>query len=209
MALDAVRGFRRILGTGKSLSFVSWQTSSLGGDMNPFNPPTDNLYKFCSLTGVVMVLFALYVPYLLADQLYSKLTAGILEEKRIQIEIQYLEVEINRMKEAIESFKLAETPESVLRSGKTPIPISLAEYRELNVARDKALKDLRLKAAATESSVSEVNRLGRQLEVVYLRAILTLLAGTLLANYGFRRWYNRVQLYQDLALRKEGEKDAN
>jgi len=177
--------------------------------MNPFNPPTDNLYKFCSLTGVVMVLFALYVPYLLADQLYSKLTAGILEEKRIQIEIQYLEVEINRMKEAIESFKLAETPESVLRSGKTPIPISLAEYRELNVARDKALKDLRLKAAATESSVSEVNRLGRQLEVVYLRAILTLLAGTLLANYGFRRWYNRVQLYQDLALRKEGEKDAN
>lgn len=177
--------------------------------MNPFNLPTDNLYKFCSLTGIVLVLFALYVPYLLSDQLYSKLTATILEEKRIQIEARYLLAEISRMKEATENFKSAKTPETIVRSGKIPIEITAAEYKEMVFAQNKASRDLQLRAEETGSADEEITRLIRQLDFVYILAGLTLFAGVLLAIYGFHNWYHRVQQYQDLALRKEGEKNAN
>ena len=116
----------------------------------------------------------------------------MLEEDKIQIELRYLQTEIKRIKEATENFKSRETPGTIVRSGQIPVEITMAEYKEMISALNKAYKDLELRIAETNSTVREAKRLNWQLNFVYALAVLSFLAGYRLANYGSRNWYDRV-----------------
>ena len=97
--------------------------------MNVLPPPTDNLYKFCAITGVLIILASVYFPFVLAEDLSSKVTSAEVSMDKAVIEKRYLEKDLDRHLKMLKSHKLMAGDEKhVLAS------VSVARDQELKVA---------------------------------------------------------------------------
>ena len=55
------------------------------------NLPTDSLYKFCALSGILILLVSSYFPFKLIETINSKVLANKFEISRLGIETEFLE----------------------------------------------------------------------------------------------------------------------
>ncbi len=56
-----------------------------------YTPPTDSLYKFCALTGVVVLLLSVYVPFAFNNDLDSKVRSLTQQIGENEAQIEYWE----------------------------------------------------------------------------------------------------------------------
>ena len=54
-------------------------------------PPTDSLYKFCALSGILILLVSVYFPIKMLETIGSKVLANKKEVSRIKIETEHQE----------------------------------------------------------------------------------------------------------------------
>ena len=101
--------------------------------MNAIGPlplPTDNLYKFCALTGVAMVLFSYYTAWRFSDDLLRRMNATSLASKKAQIETDFLKRQVDRTEKTMNDLKANSTEEDAYKAGKVPLHISSDELRK-------------------------------------------------------------------------------
>ncbi len=170
--------------------------------MNIPDLPTDNLYKFVSLTGVLLSLVCFGVlEYRVNNQveldteiLLGKEALGYLKMNRESISTN-LDTIRNSINEKQATGKTIEDADLQGYSS------ALQEYDQLkkqNDNHDREIMSLRKKSEIAENHFNRTQR---------IRLILLLggFCGLALANIGFYFWYHRLQKYQDILVRHQAD----
>lgn len=195
--------------------------------MQNLQPPTDNLYKFVALTGVVLAITALLWPTTIFYSLrlrefeYSAQMAAARADFEVWQGMEAhsdLQLEQNAenkllLKQFMAEHPAESLPADVRELSKQEVLRVDQEKKDLIAAREKnfdraAAADKAL--GALEAKRQEIDFLKWTARATLILAALLLLSGTALAVIGFRLWYYRVQVYQDKILVAEATapKDA-
>lgn len=121
--------------------------------------PTDNLYKFCALVGVVIIGVAVYWEDNLVEDVRRRSVKLSLETKQAKIEVDYLQ----------------ELSADVKR-------VNMEQVRSLK-------RDIQLKVAEMESAQTEIKREHERSKQGIWDTAMAAIVGGLLAIYGFGKWY--------------------
>jgi hypothetical protein len=145
--------------------------------MNLPNLPTDNLYKFIALAGLTIIFFSMVLPIIALHNLK-------LELLKTNGELSVLQAEFEFLRDDMEVAKRNPSPETAPRLG------------------DK-MKELRIRTLQLKSKDEAERFLHRQTIIWQSVATIGISIGSLMLILGFKFWYQRVQKYQDLILKKE------
>ena len=154
--------------------------------------PTDNLYKFLALAGLLLLVFALVYPL-------DRLTELQLKQTKIDTEWQTLALEVSRLAEDSagvrgEVDRLQKNPNANIQDTKGALD-SIATISD-------RLHTLQIKQISLNGKGQEIKIVSG--DIFFMRKLLVFgfLLGGILALIGFLGWYFRVQKPQDMLLRK-------
>jgi len=150
--------------------------------MNINGLPTDNLYKFISLFGLVLFLTSLIFPY-------SKLSPLEIEKAELENEKELLSFDIDVLDKKIEFLKKNNDVEKLL------------------VLRDD-LNLLKRKSIEIEGKDRKLKLLISELKFYAQASLWGIVFSSIIIFYGFIRWYYRVQMHEDAILKEKAEKIA-
>lgn len=158
--------------------------------------PTDNLYKFLAVTGLICALACLLYPPIITVSMARKAADVVAARALIDIQIRDVESQIDDLSSDVHEAKTKESD------------VSEAEIASL----DGQLTILKEEARTLEKGLSSFERDGRiaQAEGEALSTQMDLIASAfvpsiVLALFGFLMWYLRVQRYADAVLRLQAE----
>ena len=172
-------------------------------------PPTDNLYKFLALSGLVLYLFSLSYPFIASKQLDREIDQVTEEITVLEIEVINFETEIKIFDKEIQS--LAKDIEDLEALDDTLLTEEDREWRKKNMAEKKEqLLDLMMRTgeigkrvALAEVKNERLKRLLTEVRVIRILGVVGTCLGGAIAIVGFMLWYFRVQIYLDRKLQKE------
>lgn len=141
------------------------------------NLPTDNLYKFMAISGIVLFSYCLVAPFVLMTQNLERIEKVSEEAAIISADVQLLDK------------MLAVDPVA---------PGDRAGARK----RLEESVDASRRNAALEAKIGMVHRLNQQNKFLMVLGSLGLLTGMGLGAAGFSLWYLRVQKYLDEQIKK-------
>ncbi len=148
--------------------------------MNIPTIPTDNLYKFMALTGVVLVIGSFILVWFKAER-----SQELLREYKQGAALIEAKIEIAELSDLLDQ-------ESRKRIGK-----SSELRREVGVDRAKLVV------------IEEELKLILEDKLMYMVfLIVSQVVGFSLSIVGFKLWYERVQKYQDIILRRQGTSEV-
>lgn len=201
------------------------------------NIPTDNLYKFMALSGVIIVLFFISVFILRLAQINENLSKEnieieelIFERLLLQEKDSVLMIEIKDLRDAYDKYKFNSKDtiivlDDLIKSLKDPEHREYLKffytYQSEIIPEQKLLNDLNQRIKLREENRNLLRIKGNLItiknsqiksDIKSLRRFIWLMAigcfsGYYLASRGFRLWYNRVQKYLDKKLEKEAQPD--
>ena len=143
--------------------------------------PTDNLYKFLAISGLVTLAFTAVFPFFILRQVSLELVSVKSEIAAIKLEAEHLE---NLLKLA------KETPEY------------LAEATEILERNSQLL----LKMQELDGKNEELRFRNDEISKYTLLLIALFLGSSIATAVGFRLWYTKLQRYQDQAVALQGSK---
>ena len=143
--------------------------------------PTDNLYKFLAVSGLVIFIFSQVLPVIRISEIRMKLVEVRTQSNILKVLSEELEEDI-----AIWKNKTSLTPE------------------EKDSFR-KRLIEIRIKTAELRGRFEQVESLNRDLDYLMILFWGGLLIGVGISVLGFLAWYFIVQKPNDLLLRKQVE----
>jgi len=187
--------------------------------------PTDNLYKFMAISGIV-ILVASFFPFFHRYRLRLQ-TINLAGEKLIlEMQREQLKDELKRIKEydvdpILQHYdKLQEEIASIIdkKGPNAKIPTGLwkqskgleIRHEEVSVEMKDVLHRLR------EINVANIQILTKELEIKYILGIMrkelefvlfASLSGIILAALGFSLWYKKLQAPQDLIIKQKVKDD--
>jgi hypothetical protein len=151
--------------------------------MNLPSLPTDNLYKFLALSGLVIVLFSFIFPM-------KRIGEIELKSLEIKTQVEVLKIEIDYLKEDTKTW---------------------AEKANLNheetVLLRKRTKDAAIKVAELGGRTEQIEALRGELRFYWRFIKVTVWLGAVISLVGFYLWYFLVQKPNDLLLRKQIKKE--
>jgi hypothetical protein len=162
--------------------------------MNLPNLPTDSLYKYMAIGGMIFTIFGFYFYFIKIHE--SALPIADLK-KNVEMEA----IKMNSLLHQSEILKQSINDAGKNTSGKL-ISIYLAEMNQIQE------KDTALQLARTEidRELYLINDLEDQKGFARLIALLSSTFGTLLMIFGFIFWYTKIQIYQDEIIKKRSSK---
>lgn len=189
--------------------------------MNIPNIPTDNLYKFIALTGVVLFLISTFYPDYQEDKIKEDIIIFNGEVQKLNLEssnekrkLKYIKEKVEKLeKEAdcdcssiindvvIQRTRVLDGPKELLELS-NQIDELVEEYLEIN--KDLELKAIDISVAREkidfkENNLLELRELSDSLNSVSL--FLTVI--------GFLLWYNKTQKHQDRTQKEQSESSQN
>jgi len=143
--------------------------------------PTDNLYKFLALSGLVMLVLSFTFPRNMVDELELKAVES-------ETNINLLAFEVSVLKDDVDA---AEKKPKLAEDG-----IQKLSERQ---------RQLEVKTLQVGGERAKLNVLVKQLRFAMSLSIIGSVLGFVLADIGFWLWYMRVQKPADLLARKQVE----
>lgn len=190
--------------------------------MDILRPPTDNLYKFLSLSGLLLFLFFVTYPTWLYVEL-NKQRVGLIRDLKIlkydaeEFQSAGKEAEIaskesqeraGRLADIVEKFEKRQiTYEEAMKALDDSKTASADTLQKIDVLK-KAINDWRKQDVEVEmkNDLLEINEEhARRVRTVALFGILISLSMTVM---GFSLWYIRVQQYEDIILKNKTSSSA-
>lgn len=148
--------------------------------MTPLPLPTDNLYKFCAITGIVIIGFSIFY--------FDKVVRELVDRREaIQLAIEKAKIEISG-------------EERQITSGEEP-QISTA----VSVGKDGKIHVTQTLLIEIDQNKKKAERLLRRETWTERGAIGSLVFGVMISVFGFVKWWG-IQRLQDKILRAEAAK---
>ncbi len=154
-------------------------------------PPTDNLYKFLAIGGLLIIVLPLYYIINREAVLNEKIRSTLHGVKIDSIEWEFMEKDAEKMYYSIDTTKLKDSPTYAIDMRRT-----VDSLESKSRTRERATVKL---AADTDFIISSRKELDKLEQI----GLTIMIFGLLLSGAGFTLWYFRVQKYVDRALKEE------
>ncbi|HSE15582.1 MAG TPA: hypothetical protein VLB46_00930 [Pyrinomonadaceae bacterium] len=195
-------------------------------------PPTDNLYKFQALVGLLLVLVSITYPVWLFRQALLLYFAARNEESQLQIQAEYVQERQNLLQNQMSSMlddpdqlkKLKERIDDLENQWllATPSPKRNTLSSEIDRLRKRWQDSLQSRTALVEESQKLMSELRSKKEhlthqqsvsktqlrmsrFMFVIGVVGFLIGVAITLRGFRQWSKRVQVYEDIILKRKAE----
>jgi hypothetical protein len=167
--------------------------------MGWFLPPTDNIYKFCAVFGLMLMLGPLAGLVWLMNYTSELINTATLASAKTEIEWRFSgEHELEglhqlRMKVLEAQFELA-NPEDI------PAFFSLENIEKRIEARREKIRAISLDMAEAQVNYERAKRFAQNCKwAFYLFCVFTLIGGQL-ALFGFKNWYGKTQILENVKI---------
>lgn len=156
-------------------------------------PPTDNLYKFIAITGVILVL----APWFILLPEYRAVSARSYDLRREDVA---LRADVKRENVRLEAVLKRAAELDARRDRLTPAERAEADRIRADSLQQLAGGELQVKVAQESLQAEEIDALTTDLDKLLNVGGWTSATGIILAGIGFQLWYRRVQRYEDQAI---------
>ncbi len=197
-----------------------------------FKPPTDNLYKFVALSGLLLLVVSLVLPaYAVVNLEWKRLeavrelniTKGEIEQsKTAELEVKSAKLTIDAalkeadaanlrvdavQKQKVSVKKLKELKEAVKQLEKTLSNVSDAQSRlhEKIDAYTKIVNNVSVRTIDNEYQGEVVDSVLAMEKASEVLGLCGGILGVVLAVGGFAFWYRKVQVFEDRILKKAAQ----
>ncbi len=165
--------------------------------------PTDNLYKFCALSGMITFAAANYILLSEASSVFDRFHEEELQAVIIKTELDHLEVDFDRFEKQLD---LAES-----KGGENDVESSSNLGNEQRETLENLIlikRQIELRTVELEYSHKKSLYLFRRLWVVFIADIIISGFGGGLAVIGFRQWYKYLQEPQDKLVERQFQREG-
>lgn len=170
------------------------------------NPPTDNLYKFVAVAGLIVFILGLMFPISEAIKAGRKVIpleteVSVIEQSWLLMRerVDWLREDVATLEKEVEELESEASPERKAARAEE-IKRASAELRQRHRSLREAIAEMDSEKCRCSGKLQEA---GHELQLVRLFfriGLLEAVAGAILAVLGFWLWYVRVQHPQDRAL---------
>jgi hypothetical protein len=185
--------------------------------MSIFTPPTDNLYKFMALSGIVLMV-AFIVPLAFFHQTGMEYLAQLRGSKELQVHEEFTNQRLETLKlreqQAIDRKKKLQKRLEGMNAGSNSTEVDKLEglireaNREIESIADSS-HDLSLNLALKRAQVNSEETVSfnrrRDSRVAIQVGAIAVLLGFVASLVGFWLWYKKLQRFQDRVVAKEAE----
>jgi hypothetical protein len=180
--------------------------------LDKFFPPTDNLYKFIAISGLLFIIIS-FVPNYLTFRLLEKKIEHVREQDKFLVEITQINDEsdkrINKQSQFNRDYdELLENKNKIknyfqIKTNREKVEQLIEAKKNFDVEGmvfDEKYNALKIKKADLDAS-SEMNELYKS-EISWLESVSfkVFIAGIFLVLVGFYFWYKKMQKPNDLLL---------
>jgi hypothetical protein len=175
--------------------------------------PTDNLYKFMALSGIVLLVASAFPRYWQAKLEFELIRAqgekrkGIKKKDWASADVDYLLTKSNKLKEETSKWKeakdLAAAEPQLIEKKRQEIRTDAYEIKAVNTEIRRLYRDSEIAAIEVKTKEKEISQ---RLDVI--RRLKYVIAGgkwvgAILSVSGFLLWYHKLQKYQDKIVKKQ------
>ena len=186
--------------------------------MNYINPPTDSLYKFCSIVGVVIYVISFYLPWKMLAVLEDRIAkfSFEIENKKADMEyqnqyIKHIEMivgltdnaTISLFSDSTNSKLQINNKEAYLKNRIIDTENKIKNIGEYKLLLLDAIRKNAISKAEIDLSGKEIGRISKRVTFMQWVNIIGMILGILLSLYGFLNWYYKIQVYQDKIIKKQ------
>lgn len=173
--------------------------------MNLPSLPTDNLYKFCALSGVVLLLFGATFPVQKLFETQDNLDRVETEIAILGAQTSAFQQEAQRLKSDSESLQsdIAAAEENPRTADVEALGARNAKANTTLSAASKKGHQLTITNLRQKGNLDHVGHLVQRMWLYLLAAAAFMLGGLSLARFGFKHWYHRVQKPSDEILQRQ------
>jgi hypothetical protein len=169
--------------------------------MGPFPLPTDNLYKFCALVGVVVIGLCLYRSFNLKHEYAIREIELGAATQRADLEKTALQTLIDKV-----GAELKEGEASV-EAGTTPAQRDSEALKNKHREAERLVREYTLRNIEVISLAKQLTLIVKDRIELLFEAFIALIAGGVLSVYGFAKWW-KLQQQQDRLLAAAVEKEC-
>ena len=187
--------------------------------LDKFLPPTDNLYKFIAISGLMLLILS-FVPEYLSFRYVEKLVEYENHQKRFITEIKAATNEREKLNERLNNYNeqlekivkdLNETRKAVnkkeLIDQADEIIKNSNELSEYNKKLDQEFKKLFLTKNDLDTEGTMLDTYDDEIKYLKDLSRIIFIVGCLLIIFGFSTWYYKVQKPNDLILFNQATQD--
>lgn len=171
--------------------------------MNIPNIPTDNLYKFQALSGVIIVLLSFYVTIDRINEVRLKILESTEEAKIIGAKTSALSERIETLKNIIENTVHRQNDKHTKDITKVEITYTNSEIKELFIEVYEKNLMHKIEQVKNESSIEKAKYLHEESKRIFKMGVFASIIGFVMSITGFRWWYFRVQKPLDKLLKNQ------
>lgn len=169
--------------------------------MNFPDLPTDNLYKFLAIFGLVILFGSNLLSYRLMEELRSKVDRSTSLSKLFSLEVKFIEDDVKTAEDELNVLK------KQIKEGQIVKEVADEQMKE----KMKEVKNLRERIRQGEKNLAENPPTDPKVflsEIDFIRFILRdgTFIGYFVSTLGFILWYIKLQRYQDIFIKNEAEK---
>lgn len=170
------------------------------------NIPTDTLYKFMTMTGVIIVVFCLWA---VRDNLVRDAeTANLMEKLTTEIQLSGLEMRQTQaalVRETTYNQRLRATSSQLQDQANSPqlqaqIAASDKKKEDLEAALLQSIQKDQMSETDRSVRMEQYARLHDQTAIEFWLCAVGVVIGFIFTVYGFRLWYTKQQRYLDIIL---------
>jgi hypothetical protein len=165
-------------------------------------PPTDSLYKFSAIIGTIVVVLSVYSMFKVNYTLSQEIIGQAQKVSVSMAEVKFLQRQQGIMQKIIDSHEASNKKGYKLDLTKVNLFYSNNEIKKLYMEIQGGIRNLAVEAAEINAIEAKIVVLKRLRIIATLSAFLGWLIGGSLALWGFKKWYWRIQVYQDKIIKQ-------
>jgi len=170
--------------------------------------PTDNLYKFCAIAGLIIVGFSVYYPFALNRTLSADVIDLSTEMGVLEAESEFTHDRAKKLHELKQDFIERQQSRYKPNPAQFRLTYSEQEIKSIEDEIDRLNRDIRAGNAKMKGLLQKTKHLLVEVETINRLAYVSLAVGLILTFYGFFSWYRLVQKPLDEKLKEPGSKEG-
>ena len=167
------------------------------------NLPTDNLYKFLALSGLVVIGYSNYYFKKSENELSQNVYVLKTEIDEHAIRVEALKDTGKRFRELLDNTIADQSGTYERDPKKLELEYTDDEIKEIQNKIRESLMESQIQTSKYKNSNNRLLKLQQELEWLRVLYKIATAAGFILTVIGFRLWYTRVQKPQDSLLREQ------
>ncbi len=161
-------------------------------------PPTDNLYKFWGLAGLIIAILSVFWPFSMLTDLSTKIFDT-------RLEVQKLEIVVASTRSKVDEYREKAVLLRARSSNSPPDATTVDELIKEGSDLEHAATELRIRLAELSSASAKIEFLGSISDMAIRFMWIGGSGGIVIMFWGFGFWYTRVQVFQDKILKREAD----